>query len=145
VRRVAALALAGALLATGCSSAPGVRSRGVAKGLLLALTAAAAGGAAGAAVVSNNKEKSLRDDLAAGRVSGREFAERDAEGLRWNRAARASVLIGGLAIVGLVITWQMGLADRYQLGPAEQPTLPPIYPTGSPPGSPPASPPAPAK
>ena len=101
-----------------------MRSRSLAKGLLLALTAAAAGGAAGAAVMSDNKEKSLRDDLAAGSVTGRDFAERDAEGMRWNRAARASVLIGGLAIVGLVITWQMGLADRYQLGPAEQPTVP---------------------
>jgi hypothetical protein len=143
VRRVATLALVGLLLASGCSSGPGVRSRSLAKGLLLALAAAAAGGVAGATVISENKEKSLRDDLVSGMVSGREFAERDAEAKRWNRAARASVLIGGLAIVGLVITWQMGLADRYQYGPAEQPTVPPIYPTGTPPALAPA--PAPAR
>jgi hypothetical protein len=133
VRRLAALAVLGAFLVAGCSSAPGVRNRPLAKGLLLALTAVAAGGVVGAAVMSDKQEKSLRDDVAAGAVSGRDFARRDAEGMRWNRAARASAFVGGLALVGLVITWQMGLADRYQLGPAEQPVSPPIYPTGSPP------------
>jgi hypothetical protein len=141
VRRIAALAIVAVLLAAGCASKPGVRSRTLAKGLLLAVTAAAAGGAAGAAVMSEKQEQRLRDDLAAGSVTGRDFAKQDAEGLRWNRVGRASVLVGSLALVGLVITWQMGLADAYQLGPAEQPQVPAIYPTGSPTGSPPFSPP----
>lgn len=133
MKRLAALVTLGALLAAGCSSAPGVRSRSLAKGLLLALTAAAAGGLAVSAVKSDKLGKDLRDDVAAGTVSGRDFARRDGEGARWNRAARASAFVGGLALVGLVITWQMGLANRYQFGPAEQPSVPPIYPAGSPP------------
>jgi hypothetical protein len=115
------LGLMVALLAGGCSSSPGVRSRSLAKGLLVTLALAATAGAAGAAVVSQNREKSLRDDVEMGLVSGREFADRDAEGKRWNRLGRGSVLVGGLAIVGLVIAWQMGLGDHYQFGPLEPP------------------------
>ena len=129
MRRWAAIGLVVTLLAAGCGSGPGVRNRSVAKGLLVALTLAAAGGAVGSAVLSERKEKSLRDDVEMGLVSGRQFADRDAEGKRWNRTARASVLVGGLAIVGLVIAWQMGLGDRYQFGPPEQPAGRPLYPS----------------
>jgi hypothetical protein len=134
VRRIAATVALVALLAGGCASGPGVKSRALAKGLLLALAAGAAGTAAGAAVTSNKKEAALRDDLAMGTVTGRDFATRDAEGQRWNRAARGAVFVGGLAVVALVITWQMGLADRYQFGPGERPSTAPIYP-----GAPPAA------
>jgi hypothetical protein len=132
VSRVAAALALMALLIGGCSRAPGVRSRGLARGILLAVAAAAAGGAVGAAVISDKKEKTLRDDLAGGSLNGRTFAVRDDEGKRWNRMGRASVLVGGLAVVGLVITWQMGLADHYQYGPAESPKNPPIFPAGAP-------------
>jgi hypothetical protein len=132
VSRVAAALVLAALLVGGCSRTPGVRSRGLAKGILLVVAAAAAGGAAGAAVMSDRTEKSLRDDLAAGSLTGRAFAVQDDEGRRWNRIGRASVLVGGLAIVGLVITWQMALADRYQYGPPELPKSAPIFPAGSP-------------
>jgi hypothetical protein len=132
VRRLAALGLVLALVGGGCARGPGVRSRGVAKGILIALTAAAAGGAAGAAAIGNNKEKELRDDLAVGGITGREFADRDLEGRRWNRAARGAAFLGGLALVGLVVVTQMGISDRYQYGPPEQPLGPPIYPAGSP-------------
>jgi hypothetical protein len=142
VKRLAASFLVVSLLAAGCAGGPGVRSRAVAKGLLIALTVAAAGGAAGAAVMGNNQEKKLRDDVQAGAVDGRAFGERDAEGKRWNRAARASVFVGGLALVGLVIASQMGLGDRYQYGPQERAASPPIYPT-PPAGPAPASPRAP--
>jgi hypothetical protein len=134
VRRWGAFALVGVLLAAGCGSGPGVRNRSVAKGLLVALAVAAAGGTAAAVVLSQNKEKSLRDDVQMGLVSGREFADRDAEGKRWNRVGRASVLVGGLAIVGLVIAWQMGLGDRYQFGPPETPASGPLFPAARPSG-----------
>ncbi len=132
MKRVAALWVVVSLLAAGCASGPGVRSRALAKGLLLGLVAAAAGGAVGAAVISDQKEQQLREDVQAGGVTGTEFASRDLEGRRWNRAARASIFVGGVALVGLLIASTMGLGDRYQYGPPEHPTSPPIYPAGGP-------------
>ena len=119
----------------GCGSSGTGRGRKVAAGVLLGLAAVAGGGAVAAGVASNNKEKELREDLEAGTVDGSEFAARDQSGVRWNRAARASAFVAGLAVVGLVVVWEMGLSAERQYGPAEQPTLGPLLPTGNPPAA----------
>jgi hypothetical protein len=121
------VALLGALSA-GCGTSKGRPSRGIAIGLLVGLTAAAAGGTIYAASVSDKKEKDLRDDVQTGNLSGRQFAERDEQGQKWNRAARASAFVGVLGVVGLIIVGEMMLADRNQYGPTEPPASKPIIP-----------------
>jgi hypothetical protein len=137
--RATALLVVLVMASAGCgNSGAGVRNRSLATGLLIGLFAVAAGSTAATAVMGNNKEKALREDVEAGKLDGRQFAERDAEGKRWNRAARASVFVGGLALVGLVLVGEMRLADRNQLGPIEPAEGKPIIP-GLEPESPPAA------
>jgi hypothetical protein len=112
-----ALALCAAL-AGGCGS-----SRATARAVLVGVALIAGGTAIGSAVVSSNKEDSLRNDAQTGSLSGRAFADRDSEGQRWNRAARASVFVAGLALVGLGISWEMGLGDHAMAEPSA--SLPP--------------------
>jgi hypothetical protein len=121
------VALLGAL-AAGCGTSKGRPSRGLAVGLLVGLTAVGAGGTVYAASVSAKKEKDLRDDVQTGNLTGRQFAERDEQGQKWNRAARASAFVGVLGVVGLIIVGEMILADGNQFGPQEPPVSKPIIP-----------------
>jgi hypothetical protein len=105
--------LAPLFLLMGCAS-EGAKGRSSARHLLLGLAAASAAGVVGAAVISDQKEKSLQQDVQAGTLTGRQFADRDAEGRRWNRIGRASAFVGVLSLVGLGILWQMDIADRVQ-------------------------------
>jgi hypothetical protein len=104
----------------------------VAAGLLLGVTAIAAGGTIAAANVANKKEEDLRKDVDAGNLTGRQFAERDEEGKRWNRYARASAFVAGLSLVGLLIVGEMALADHHQYGELPPPNAKPIIPGQSP-------------
>jgi hypothetical protein len=116
-------------LSAGCGNArTGVRSRTLATGLLIGLFVVAAGSTAATAVVANDKEKKLREDVEAHRLTGHQFAERDAEGKRWNRASRASVFVGGLALVGLVLVGELRASDRNMYGPVEPAKSTPIIP-----------------
>jgi hypothetical protein len=135
-------------MASACSSGPGVKNRSAARNILAALVVVAGAGAVGAAAVSENKEQSLRDDVKAGTLTGRQFAERDTEGQHWNRAARASAFVAGLGVVGLGILWEMSIGDRIQNGPIDAPAAPQaLLPAPvAPPVAPwPAAPPAPAQ
>ncbi len=106
------------LLSAGCGSAgPGRSSgNGTARTVLLAVAVGSAAVAIGSAFVSANKESSLRDDLAAGKVTGSDYNERNASGLRWNRFSRASVFIGGLSLVGMGLLWEMGVGENLRNG-----------------------------
>ena len=138
-RRLVMLAAAGPGVAGGCARGPAVRrlrdgqgapQRGLAAGLLAGVTAVAGGGTVDAARMSEQQgEGAARRRGRPGSLTGREFAERDAEGQRWNRAARASVFVGGLALGRPgASSGEMRLADRYQYGPPEPPTSTPIIP-----------------
>ena len=120
--------VAAAVLAAGCGTASRGRGRGVAAGLLIGLATVAIGSTVATAVVSNDKEDKLREDVQAGTLSGREFAERDEEGKRWNRAARASAFVAGVAVVGLLILGEVTWADQYEYGPVTPPASKPIIP-----------------
>jgi hypothetical protein len=96
-----------AALSGGCGS-----SRATARAVLVGVALVAGGAAIGSTVISSNKEDSLRADAQTGSLSGRAFADRDAEGQRWNRAARASTFVAGIALVGLGVLWEMSLGDR---------------------------------
>jgi hypothetical protein len=135
MRRGSALCTALALLAAltaGCGTGKGRPSRGIAAGLLIGLTAVAGGATIYSAKVSDQKQKDLERDVQAGSLTGRQFATRDQEGQRWNRAARASAFVGILGVVGLVIVGEMMLADQNQYGPVEPPAEKPIIPGASP-------------
>jgi hypothetical protein len=133
MRRRATAFLVLLVLAAGCGNAStGVRSRKLATGLLIGLFAVSAGATAATAVVGNDKEKKLREDVEAHKLNGHQFAERDAEGKNWNRAARGSVFVAGLALVGLVLVGEMRLSDRNQYGPVEPAKAPPIIPGEAP-------------
>jgi hypothetical protein len=120
------------LLSAGCGTGKNRPSRALAAGLLLGLTAVAAGGTVYAARMSDQKEKDLRDDVQSGNLSGRQFAERDEEGEKWNRTARASAFVGVVGVVGLIIVGEMMLADGYEYGPIKPPTSKPIIPGETP-------------
>ena len=113
--RALVLFLLGSFLAAGCGS------RGVAAGVLGVAAVLAGAGAVGAATISTDKEKKLADDVAKGGLTGRQYADRDSEGKRWNRTARGAAFVSGLALVGLVLVWESSLAASSQYGPAEQP------------------------
>jgi hypothetical protein len=113
--RLVALFVAVAL--AGCASGPGIKNRSVARGVLIGLAVATAGAAIGSAVVSQRKEDDLRKEIETTTLTGRQFAERDAQGMRWNRIARASAFASGLAVVGLLVLWEMSVGDRIQNGP----------------------------
>jgi hypothetical protein len=121
-----------ALLSAGCGTGKGRPSRGLAVGLLIGLTAVAGGATVYAAHKSEQKEKDLRNDVQSGNLSGRQFAERDDEGQKWNRTARATAFVGVLGVVGLIIVGEMMLADRNQYGPIEPPASKPIIPGQNP-------------
>ena len=121
-----------ALLSAGCGTGKGRPSRGLAVGLLVGLTAVAGGATVYAARMSEQKEKDLRNDVQTGNLSGRQFAERDDEGQKWNRTARATAFVGVLGVVGLIIVGEMMLADRNQYGPIEPPASKPIIPGQNP-------------
>jgi hypothetical protein len=106
------LVLLAAVATGGCGTAGRQGERAVARTLLVGAMIAAGGTAAGAAVVSGNKESDLRALANAGSLTGRQFAERDSEGQRWNRIARGSAFVAGLAVVGLAILWEMTAGER---------------------------------
>jgi hypothetical protein len=129
-----------ALAASGCAAgtrADGTPNRSFARNLLIGVALGSAALAVGSAVAGAKVERDLRSDLDAGGLSGREFAELDADGRRWNRLSRAATFASGLSVLGVAIVWQMGVSDRMQLGPRapspeeRQPIFPPS-PTGLP-------------
>jgi hypothetical protein len=139
-RRCLTLALLGCFLSAGCGSAQGGRARGVAAGVLGGLAVLAGAGAVGASRISEDKEKKLADDLAARPLTGAEYADRDAEGKRWNRAARGAVFVSGLALVGMILVWESSLGAGHQFGPVEKPSSPRLIPGAAPdPASPPSA------
>lgn len=106
-------------LGSGCATSganrtgsDGLSGRKIAAGVLIGVAVASAGMATFAMTKGNRIERDLRDDLATGTLTGRQFAERDADGLRWNRVARASGFVGGLSLIGLGILWEMAIGDR---------------------------------
>jgi hypothetical protein len=127
--------LALAVLSGACASSNGLPNRTAAKVVLGAVVLGAAALAGVAAAKGNSIEKDLRTDLQGGALSGRDFASRDDDGRRWNRIARASAFVSGVALIGFGIVWEMGIGDRFQYGPTETggiPTVSPI-PAGPPP------------
>lgn len=123
--RASALVLCLALASAGCAAnkSNGMPDRTVARNILIGVVAGSVAVAVGSAVAGKSVENGLRDDLARGDLSGTDFAHRDDQGRRWNRIARASLYVGGLAALGLGILWEMSAGDRLQVGPREQ--LPP--------------------
>lgn len=123
-----------ALLAGGCASNSGLPRRTVPKVILGALVLGGAALAVSAAIKSDGIEKDLREDYARGGLSGRDFADRDAEGERWNRIGRASAFVSGLSLLGLGILWEMSLSDRAGRDAVEAPANagPPIFPLSPP-------------
>jgi hypothetical protein len=124
--RALSCALALALL-SGCAS-NGMPNRTAAKVVLGALVVGTASLAVAAAVKGNALEKDLRADVQNSTLTGRDFAKRDDEGRRWNRIGRASTFVCGLSLLGLAIVWEMGVGDRYQIGPREAPAAQPVLP-----------------
>jgi hypothetical protein len=97
------------LFAGGCAS-----GRTAGKVVLGALVVGSAALAVGAAVKSESIETKLADDYRTREITGREFANRDAEGQRWNRISRASAFVGALSLLGLGVIWEMSLGDKAQ-------------------------------
>jgi hypothetical protein len=89
-------------------------SRAVPTAILSALVVGSAALAVGAALKSKDVGRKLDDDLQRGALDGRAFIDRDAEGKRWNRIARASAFFGGLAVIGLGIVWEIHQSDRLE-------------------------------
>jgi hypothetical protein len=116
MKRAICLATIIAFAAAGCGTAS---NRAAAKTVLLALTVGTAAVAAGAAVKSRSVQKDLESDLAAGTLSGRQFADRDADGNHWNRVSRAAAFGSAVFLLGLLTVWEMGVADQVQYGPRE--------------------------
>ena len=140
--RIVALLVMTSLSAAACGNGQtGGKARAVTAGVLGALAVGAGAGAAVAARKSSDHEKDLTEAVAAGRLTGREFTDRDAEGKRWNRLARGAVFVSGLAVVGMILVWETGLGASYQYGPAETPRDSRLIPGASPaaPGTPPSS------
>jgi len=95
-----------ALLGGGCSG-----PHATARNLLLGVMVVAGGAAVTGAVISNDRKTTLQKDAMSGGLTGRQFAERDAEGVRWNRIARGSTFVAGLALVGVALIWEMNTSD----------------------------------
>jgi hypothetical protein len=110
------------LLGAGCAS-----GRTAGKVVLGALVVGSAGLAVGAAVKSESVQTKLADDYRTREITGDEFANRDAEGQRWNRIGRAATFVGGLSLLGLIVIWEMSMGDRAQSEPAK-PSADPIFP-----------------
>ncbi len=123
--RTTCVVLACFLPVAGCASGrvAGMPNRSAARNVLIGVALGTAAIAIGSAVAGNSVESKLRDDLQAGNLSGREFADRDAEGRRWNRVARASAFASGIAVIGIGVVWEASLGDRRQEpGPGLQST-----------------------
>ncbi len=126
--------LLAATLVSGCASGgqqggSSGSGRTIARNILIGLAVGTAAVAVGSAFAARSAENSLRDDAEAGTITGREFADRDATGLRWNRITRASFFLSGLSIIGTGVVWEMGEGVRVQTGertPADNKT--PIFP-----------------
>jgi hypothetical protein len=134
--------LALVVLSGGCASSNGLPNRTAAKVVLGVVVLGAAALAGVAATKGNSIEKDLRTDVQAGSLSGRDFAKRDDDGRSWNRVARASAFVSGVALLGFGIVWEMGVGDRFEFGPAETggtPTVSPIPSGPPPPPTPPIS------
>jgi hypothetical protein len=99
-------------LSGACASGNGGRNHTSTKRALLGAFVATAGVGTAAAIVGERKERSLRDDIAAGTVSGTEYASRDLTGKRWNRLSRASFYVSGLMLLGLGVVYQSELGVR---------------------------------
>jgi hypothetical protein len=110
------------LLGTGCAS-----GRTAGKVVLGALVVGGAGLAVGAGLKSDSLETKLAADYRTREITGKEFADRDSEGQRWNRIARSATFVGALALLGLGVLWEMSLGDRAQSEPAK-PNPAPIFP-----------------
>jgi hypothetical protein len=110
------------LFASGCAS-----GRTAGKVILGALVVGSAGLATGAALKSDSIEKKLADDYRDREITGKEFADRDSEGQRWNRISRAATFVGALSVLGLVVIWEMSTGDKAQSEPAK-PNMAPIFP-----------------
>jgi hypothetical protein len=82
-------------------------------------------------VKSRSVQNDLRRDVDDGKLTGKQFVDRDAEGTRWNRISRAAGFGAGVFALGVGIVWEIGSADEVQSGPkpwtpAEDPR--PIFP-----------------
>jgi hypothetical protein len=129
MKRTLGLFVVFALGSAGCGTSHHTAARNV----LIALTVASAAVAVGAAVKSRSIRDDLRREVDAGTLSGREFADRDATGTRWNRVARASGFGAGVFLLGVGALWEASLGDKIEKGPrewtpADDPR--PIFPVG---------------
>ncbi len=105
------------MLFAGCGSGS---NRKTARNVLIGFVVVSAVAAVGTAVVGHGVEKDLRRDYEAGGLAGRQFADKDADGERWNRWSRASLFVTGLSVIGLGIMWEMSEGARLQTGPREK-------------------------
>jgi hypothetical protein len=97
------------------------------KVILGALIVGSAALAVGAAVKSRSIENDLANDYKTREISGSEFANRDAQGQRWNRIARASSFVGAVSVLGLGVLWEMSLNDQATVEPTKT-NAAPIFP-----------------
>jgi hypothetical protein len=116
------------LLAGGCASTSGRPSHTMPKVILGVLLVGGAALAIGAAAKGQSIEDKLGTDYAGRDIGGREFASRDSEGQRWNRIARASTFVSGLALLGLGVIWEMSAGDRAQYEAPPRPAPGSIFP-----------------
>jgi hypothetical protein len=110
------------LFASSCAS-----GRTAGKVVLGALVVGSAGLAVGAAIKSDSIEKKLADDYRDREITGKEFADRDSEGQRWNRIGRAATFVGALSVLGLAVLWEMSMGDEAASAPPP-PRMAPIFP-----------------
>jgi hypothetical protein len=129
-RALVALVSMFALLA-GCASTSGqgeMPKRTAVRAVLVAVALGTAALAVGAAIKGNQVEKDLKTELDKGVLNGRDFAAKDDTGERWNRIARASTVFSALAVIGLGITWEMGLGDHIRHTPTKEGPSQPLAP-----------------
>jgi hypothetical protein len=126
-----ALCVAMALLLAGCGSS-GIPHRTAPRVILGLIAAGGAAVAIGAGLKGNSIESKLKDDLAAGNVTGRQFASRDADGERWNRIGRGATFVSALAVLGLGVLWEMSMGDHSQYDAPKPAQQGPIFPVPAP-------------
>lgn len=128
------LALGLALPAGGCATPArkpdGMPDRSTTRNVLIGVAAATVAIAVAGAVAGAAAESSLEDDLAAGKVSGDDYVDRDKAGRRWNRLSKLALFGAGLSLVGMALLWEASEGDRVQYGPIETSKPPPPLPTG---------------
>lgn len=108
--------------ATSVRKADGMPDRSTARNVLIGVAAATVAIAVGGALAGNATEASLKDDLAAGKVSGDDYVSRDRTGKRWNRLSKFALFGTGLSLVGMALLWEASEGDRIQYGPIEGPS-----------------------